>query len=89
MSYPKWKYHVTIPAVIVYDEKEESDLGPDWVDEHVGGFAVPDPETVEYEEVKVRKSAGRPKKVAPPVEPTPEPTPEPVPDVAAPDLQVS
>ena len=57
MSYPKWKYHVTIPAVIVYDEKEESDLGPDWVDEHVGGFAVPDPETVEYEEVKVRKSA--------------------------------
>ena len=83
--YPKWKYHVTEPGVIVYDENQEADLGPEWVDEHVGGFAVPDPETIEYEEVKVKKNPGRPKKIAPLVEATAEPAP----DVAAPDLQVS
>jgi hypothetical protein len=67
--YPKWKYSVSEPGKIVYSEQEEADLGPDWVDEHVGGFAVPDPDSIEYEEVKVKKSPGRPKKV---LDPAPE-----------------
>ena len=78
MTYPKWKYNVTLPGVIVNDPQEEADLGPDWVDEHVGGFAVPDPDSVEYEEIKVKKSPGRPKKVQPEPEVATEPTPEPM-----------
>lgn len=72
--YPKWKYHVTKPGVIVYNEQDENDLGPDWFDEHVGGFAVADPETIEVETVIVKKSPGRPKKTV-------------IPDVVVPDLE--
>ena len=73
MSYPKWKYNVTEPGKIVSNEQEESDLGPDWVDEHIGGFAVADPDSIETETIVVKKGPGRPKRTV-------------VPDVAAPDV---
>ena len=72
--YPKWKYHVTEPGVIVYCEQDEIDLGPEWVDEHVGGFAVADPETVETETIVIKKGPGRPKKTV-------------IPEVSVPDLE--
>ena len=72
--YPKWKYNVTEPGVIVYCEQDEIDLGPEWVDEHVGGFAVPDPESIETETVIVKKGPGRPKKTV-------------IPEVSVPDLE--
>ena len=72
--YPKWKYNVTEPGVIVYCEQDEIDLGPEWVDEHVGGFAVADPETVETETIVIKKGPGRPKKTV-------------IPEVSVPDLE--
>ena len=62
MTYPKWKYHVTEPAVIVQNEQDEADLGPEWVDEHESGQAVVDPASIEYDTLKIKKGPGRPKK---------------------------
>jgi len=32
MNHPKWKYHATLPAVIVDDAEAEQDLGLGWHD---------------------------------------------------------
>ena len=31
-AYPRWKYHRTLPAVIVEDPEAEADLGEGWAD---------------------------------------------------------
>lgn len=32
ISYPKWKYHATLPAIIIQDAIEETELGDEWKD---------------------------------------------------------
>lgn len=32
MNHPKWKYHATLPAVVVDDADAEQDLGLGWYD---------------------------------------------------------
>lgn len=32
VEYPRWKYHATKPACVVYSAKEERDLGRGWAD---------------------------------------------------------
>lgn len=55
IQYPKWLYHQTQPPVIVNNEEEHRDLGPEWSDS-------PDSPPVaeeKPEEKKVKPSAHR------------------------------
>jgi hypothetical protein len=43
IRYPSWRFHATLPAVVVNDEKEDQALGPEWA-ASPAAFLPPQPE---------------------------------------------
>jgi hypothetical protein len=57
--YPRWRYHRTLPAVIVPDVDADRALGPDWADTPAAFYASEHTPEVSVMEPRRR---GRPKR---------------------------
>lgn len=59
MSFPKWKYHETEPAVIVNTPEEEEALGEGWAETPAAFEAKSEPESEAAEKKPKRGKAAK------------------------------